>query len=75
LTQVGHVDGPKGPRSTLTYVQYAIQPEITFTASSSEDQITAEQWRRILVQGQDDGLGAMRSLQHGRFKVTAFDKM
>lgn len=74
LMQVGHVDGPQGKRSTLTYCDYCVQPEMTFTCSSSEDMITHEQWTRILIQGQRMGMGAMRSLGHGQFKVTEFAK-
>jgi hypothetical protein len=73
--QVGHVSGPQGKRSTLTYVDYCAQPTLSFTMSSSEDMITAAQWERILIQSQRTGLGAMRSLGHGQFKVTEFDKV
>lgn len=75
LTQVGHISGPKGPRSTLTYYDYCVQPSVTFTMSASEDCITREQWERILVQGQRLGLGALRSLGYGQFKITAFDRV
>lgn len=74
MMQVGHVTGPKGPRSTLTYYDYCVQPEIGFTISSSEDCITGEQWERILVQGQRLGMGAIRSLGYGQFKITDFAK-
>lgn len=72
LMQVGHVDGPRGRRSTLTYYDYCVQPEIGFTMSSSEDIIEKKQWERILVQGQRLGMGAIRSMGHGQFKVTEF---
>jgi hypothetical protein len=72
---VGHIDGPKGKRSTLTYYDYCIQPEMTFVMSSKEDEITQEQWERILILGQRLGMGSMRSLGHGQFKVTAFDRV
>jgi len=72
--QVGHVSGPKGRRSTLTYYDYCAQPEVAFTISSSEDSITPDQWRRILIQGQRLGMGALRSMGYGQFKVTAFAK-
>jgi len=72
--QVGHVDGPKGRRSTLTYYDYCVQPTIEFTFSSSEDIITREQWQRILVQGQRLGIGAIRSMGFGQFKVTGFER-
>jgi hypothetical protein len=75
LMQVGHVNGPSGPRSTLTYYDYAIQPDIEFTISSSEDIITKDQWERILVNGERLGMGAIRSMGHGTFKVTRFDKV
>lgn len=75
MMQVGHVDTPRGKRSTLSYHDYCVQPEITFTLSSSENKITRDQWARILIQSQMGGLGAMRSMGHGQFKVTAFDQV
>jgi hypothetical protein len=73
--QVGQVNGPRGPRSTLTYIDYCDQPSIEFTVSSLNDCITPEQWRSLLVLGQKGGLGALRSMGYGQFKVTAFDKL
>jgi len=73
LTQIGHVNGPKGPRSTLTYIDYCVQPEISFNVSSLNDCITKEQWSQILGHSQRLGLGALRSMGHGQFRVTAFD--
>jgi hypothetical protein len=75
LMQVGHVDGPKGKRSILSYADYCVQPEIDFTLSSAEDMVTREQWERILVLGQRLGTGASRSMGHGQFKITAFDRL
>lgn len=72
LMQVGHITGPKGPRSTLTYYDYCVQPEIQFTISSSEDCLSQEQWERILVQGERLGMGAIRSMNYGQFKITDF---
>lgn len=73
--QIGKVKGAQGVRSTLTYIDYCFQPTISFTISSREDRISQDQWRNILVHGQRMGLGAVRSLSHGQFKVTAFDKV
>lgn len=72
---VGHVTTPKGKRSTLSYVDFCVQPEIEFTFSSTEDAITSEQWRRILTKGQELGLSAMRSQGYGQFKMTEFSRL
>lgn len=74
-TQVGHVTGPKGPRSTLTYYDYCERAECSFTVSSLEDRVERGQWERILIAGEKLGLGALRSLSHGQFVVTAFDRL
>ncbi len=74
-TQIGHVTGPQGPRSTLTYYDYCQEPSCEFTVSSLEDRLTREQWERILVLGQRLGLGSLRSLSHGQYVVTAFDRL
>ncbi len=73
--QVGHVTGPQGPRSTLTYFDYVEQPEITFTVSSLRDEVTPQQWKEIFIAMQRNAIGALRSMGYGQFRVTAFDKM
>jgi hypothetical protein len=73
--QIGHVTGPKGPRSTLTYYDYCERATVTFTVSSLEDRMRREHWERVLVLGQRLGLGALRSLAHGQFVVLACDRV
>lgn len=73
--QVGQVSGPKGPRSTLTYYDYCERATIAFTVSSVEDCIKPDHWRRILLLGQREGVGALRSMGYGQFRVTAFDRI
>lgn len=73
MTQVGHITGPQGKRSTLNHYDFCVQPEISFVVSSSEDAISRDQWVRIWIQAQRLGLGALRSMGYGQFKVTAFD--
>lgn len=72
--QIGQVTGPKGPRSTLTYYDYCDRPRVSFVVSSLQDSIKPEQWRDILLAGQRLGIGALRSMGHGQFRVTGFDK-
>jgi hypothetical protein len=74
-TQVGHVTGPKGPRSTLTYYDYCQGAQCSFTVSSVEDRVKPDQWERILILGQKLGLGALRSLSHGQFVITGFEPL
>jgi hypothetical protein len=73
--QVGHVTGPQGPRSTLTYYDYCERPECSFTVSSLQDAIKPEHWRDILLAAQRLGIGAMRSMSYGQFKITGFDRI
>ncbi len=78
--QIGHVSGPQGKKSTLTYYAYcentADRPlTAMFTMSSMEDMIDLEMWQRVLVSAQSNGLGAVRSMSHGTFRVTGFDKL
>lgn len=73
--QIGQVNGPRGPRSTLTYVDFCEKPEIAFTVSSLRDCIEPKVWKEILLTGQREGLGAMRSLGYGQFKITGFDRV
>jgi hypothetical protein len=73
--QVGQVSGPQGPRSTLTYYDYILQPTLSFHVLSFEDRVTEDQWRAIFLHAQRNGLGALRSQSFGQFKVIAFDKL
>lgn len=78
--QIGHVTGPKGPRSTLTYYDYCESQEgnlltTSATVASTEDCIDKGMWENILTHMQRNGLGAIRSMGHGQFRVTAFDKV
>lgn len=70
---VGHVTGPKGPSSNLTYYEYALRPTLDFTVMVAEDSIPDEAWPELWVLAQENGLGALRSQGHGRFDVTRFD--
>jgi hypothetical protein len=72
---IGHVDGPQGRRSTLAYHEFVLRPTVSFTVMSYRDEVTADQWQEILVLGQENGLGALRSQGHGRFDVVAFDRL
>lgn len=67
---IGHVTGPQGDKSTLTYHEFVRQASIEFVVYSLEDCIAPEQWLAIWQLGQEDGLGALRSQGHGRFDVT-----
>jgi hypothetical protein len=73
--QIGHITGPKGPRSTLTYYDYCDQPTIAFTVSSLQDMVKQEMWRDTFLAMQRNGIGALRSLGYGQLKITAFDKL
>lgn len=77
---IGHVSGPQGPRSTLTYHEYVERAEITFHVMESkivgagdEPSLDRRQWAVTWVSAQEQGIGALRSQGHGRFDVTAFD--
>lgn len=80
---VGHVTGPQGARSTLTYFEYAYRPRITFTLQEakvvadkgSPPSLTRQQWATTWVSMQEQGIGALRSQGHGRFDVEAFDEI
>lgn len=66
---IGHVTGPQGPKSTLTYHEFCQGAQVEFTVMSLQDCISADQWQTILILAQELGLGALRSQGHGRFDV------
>jgi hypothetical protein len=74
-TFVGHTNGPKGPQSNLTRVEYVVQPRIYATVEVAEDFIPADQWPRVWVHLQEIGLGSLRSQSQGKFKVLQFQRV
>lgn len=74
-TQVGHITGPQGPRSTLTYYDYCERASVTFTVSSVGDRVTREQWVKVLTLAQKIGLGALRSMGYGQFVIREFEQV
>lgn len=69
---IGHPIGPGGPRATIGYVQYVLQPCLAFTVLSDPIGTAAMSmghWRKIWLHAQENGLGAMRSQGHGRFNL------
>lgn len=71
---VGHVNGPQGARSTLTYYQYVVRPRIEFLVATLQNAVIEEHWPKIWIQFQDGGLGALRSQDKGRFEVLAWEE-
>lgn len=77
---IGHVTGPKGPRSTLSYFDYCEtsadnHAKASFTVFSVEDCIRQDMWERILSHMERNGIGAIRSMGYGQFAVTGFEKL
>jgi hypothetical protein len=72
---VGHVTGPQGPRSTLTYYQYVQQPVVRFLVATIQDDVIAKEWPRLWVALEALGFGALRSQDAGRFEVTEWQEV
>lgn len=72
---IGHVMTPQGERSILTYYDYVEQPQITFTVRALAGSLTEQQWAHIWLHAQENGIGSVRSLGHGRFDVVGWEAM
>lgn len=72
---IGHVSGPQGPRSTLTYVEYCERADLSFTVWSLEDSIQMGDWEQIFELMEQNGIGALRSQGHGRFNLTNVERL
>lgn len=72
--QIGQVSGPQGKRSTLTYYDYCEQVscEIVLRQLVRAKELTPQRWKETLMLAQELGLGSIRSMQHGMFKITKF---
>jgi hypothetical protein len=72
---IGHVSGKDGKRSTITYHEYVDRPTIECDVMVAENAVTADQWARLWVHCQENGIGALRSQGHGRFEVTEWKRV
>jgi len=72
---LGHVSGPRGPQSTLTYYEYVEGPRISFEVSVEDDCIKPEWWAEIWQSMQRNGLGALRSQGHGQFDIVRWERV
>lgn len=72
---IGHVMGPRGPQSTLTYHEYVEGAVIDLTVMVLRDEVRAEHWPEIWVHAQENGLGALRSQGFGRFDIERWERI
>jgi hypothetical protein len=73
---IGHLAGPQGPRSVLSYHQYVDKSAaIDFTVMVAEDSIPHEWWPRVWTLFEQNGLGATRSQGYGTFDLVRWDRL
>jgi hypothetical protein len=72
---VGHVTGPQGRRSILKRKDYVEKPTIKFTMKVGGKTVKKSVLEYLLGFGEELGLGADRSMEHGKFKVTKFEQI
>ena len=72
---IGHVSGPKGPQSTLTYHECVERATIDLDVMVLRDEVSEGHWPEIWRHAQENGLGALRSQGFGRFDIEAWDRV
>jgi len=74
---IGHVSGPNGQQSTVTYYQYVQRASIEFDLLVTKDaeEVIAEHWPTMWLLAQENALGALRSQGFGRFDVVGWEKV
>ncbi len=72
-SRVVHAMTAKGPRSSIKFFDYVDSPEVCFTVKLLPDNvITKEHLDTLLEYAQDNGLGADRSQDAGKFDIVEF---
>lgn len=67
---------PQGPRSSIKYVDYVIDPLLEFSVKILDDGvITVKQLSTVLEYGAVHGMGAERSQGWGRYEVLSLDQV
>ena len=73
-TRIVHAMTMQGPRSSLKFCDFILQPEVSFRLRTLNDGlITGEYLRTLLEYAQENGLGADRSQDFGKFDVIKFE--
>ncbi len=72
---IGHVMTPQGERSILTYYDFCYQPVVGFNVSALAGAVTDNQWVHIWQHAEKNGIGSVRSMGHGRFVVTKWNRI
>lgn len=72
---IGHVTGPMGRSSNLTYYQCMVRPVIEFTVLVLKNEVEASNWPEMWMLSQENGIGALRSQGYGTFDILRFDKL
>ena len=73
--RIKHTNGPQGPRSSISRVEYVERPLLEFTLKVHDDFLSLEAWGRIWERGEDIGIGADRGRSDGKFELLAFEKV
>lgn len=60
--------------SGIQYEEYVTDAEIRFTVTTDYD-FTEEQWAMLWLTGQQQGIGATRSMGFGRYEVIKWDRI
>lgn len=72
---IGHISGPQGKRSTLSYYEYVDGATIQFDVLVLKDRVEVKHWPEIWRYCQESGLGAKRSQGMGQFDVLAWERL
>lgn len=76
-----HVMTAQGPRTALKRVDYVVRPTLKFqvwvlkTAPAETRHLGEKDLREILALAQENGLGADRSQEEGKFTVDSFERL
>jgi len=70
---VGHVSGPAGKQSTLTYYEYVVRPMLVVTLLVLRDSVDRGRWMELWELMGENGLGALRSQGAGRFDLVNWE--
>jgi hypothetical protein len=60
-------------RNSIAYEEYVTDVEIDFTVTTDFD-FKAEEWAMLWLTGEQQGIGATRSMGYGRYTVTRWEK-